>query len=61
MHIAAALFDPAVAPPGQFAVYNAITGDKRLFVLDAGHFDYPGRTRQEQDLLAQLRTFFAPL
>ena len=61
MHVAAALFDPAVAPPGQFAVYNAITGDKRLFVLDAGHFDYPGRTRQEQDLLAQLRTFFAPL
>ncbi len=61
MHIAAARFDPAVAPPGQFAVYNAIPADKRLFVLEAGHFDYPQRARQTQDLLAQLWTFFAPL
>lgn len=61
MHVAAARFDPAVAPPGQFAVYNAIPGDKRLFVLDAGHFDYPGRARQTQDLLAELWAFFAPL
>lgn len=61
MHVAAARFDPAVAPPGQFAVYNAIPGDKRLFVLDAGHFDYPGRARQTHDLLAELWAFFAPL
>ena len=61
MHVAAARFDPAVAPPGQFAVYNAIPGDKSLYVLDAGHFEYPGRARQDQEVLAGLRAFFAPL
>lgn len=35
-----ALFDPAVPPPGQFAVTNAIA-NKELFILPAGHFDYP--------------------
>lgn len=61
MHIAAALFDPVVAPPGQFAVYNALPGERHLFVLDAGHFEYPGRERQERELLAELATFFEPL
>ncbi|NCC29455.1 MAG: deacetylase [Gammaproteobacteria bacterium] len=61
MHVAAACFDPAVAPPGQFAIYNAIPGDKHLFVLEAGHVDYPDRERQEQELMAELRTFFAAL
>ncbi len=61
MHVAAARFDPAVAPPGQFAVYNAIPGDKRLFVLDAGHFDYPDQAHQERALLTELWAFFAPL
>lgn len=61
MHVAAARFDPAVAPPGQFAVYNAIPGDKRLFVLESGHFDCPAQMCQRHDLLAQLWTFFAPL
>ena len=60
MHVAAARFDPAVAPPGQFAVYNAIPGKKTLYVLDAGHFEYPGRARQDQKVLAELRAFFAP-
>lgn len=61
MHIAAALFDPAVAPPGQFAVYNGIPGQKQLYVLKAGHFDYPDRARQERELLAELRVFFGAL
>jgi cephalosporin-C deacetylase len=61
MHVAAALFDPAVAPPGQFAIYNALRYPKRLFVLDAGHFDYPGRTEQENQLIEDLRKFFLPL
>ncbi len=61
VHVAAALFDPAVAPPGQFAVYNAIPGEKRLLVLNAGHFDYPDRARQEQDLRSELWAFLAPL
>jgi len=60
-HVAAALFDPAVAPPGQFAIYNAIPGSKELFVLDAGHFDWPERAEQERRLKAKLRAFFAPL
>ncbi|WML90246.1 acetylxylan esterase [Thiothrix lacustris] len=61
MHVAAALFDPAVAPPGQFAVYNALTGEKTLFVLEAGHFDYPNRAKQEQALQQELEVFFALL
>jgi cephalosporin-C deacetylase len=61
MHIAAALFDPAVAPPGQFAIHNALPGPKELFVLEAGHFDYPQRVLQEQQLLTSLRGFFEPL
>lgn len=58
MHVAAALFDPAVAPPGQFAVYNALPGPKRLVVLTAGHFDYPGRADEEGQVLAGLGEFF---
>ncbi|PPD35734.1 MAG: deacetylase [Methylomonas sp.] len=58
IHIAAALFDPMVAPPGQFAIYNAWTGPKKLFVLDAGHFEYPGQSEQNQQLLGQLQMFF---
>lgn len=59
MHLAAALFDPAVAPPGQFAIYNALPGPKWLFVLTAGHFEHPQRAAEETQLLADLREFFA--
>ena len=49
--VAASLFDPAVAPPGQFAIYNAIPPALRqLYVLDAGHFDYPQREAQMREL-----------
>ena len=34
-HFACARFDPMVAPPGQFAVYNAVVAEKELFVLNA--------------------------
>lgn len=61
MHVAAALFDPAVAPPGQFSIYNALRCPKKLFVLDAGHFDYPGRMERENQLIEDLREFFLPL
>ena len=61
MHIAAALFDPAVAPPGQFAIYNAILSPKTLFVLEAGHFDYPNQAQQARELQQQLEEFFAVL
>jgi cephalosporin-C deacetylase len=61
VHVAAALFDPIVAPPGQFAIYNALPGTKSLFVLDAGHYEYPRRAAQDRELLGVLRTFFDPL
>ncbi|MEZ5583004.1 MAG: hypothetical protein R3F37_09785 [Candidatus Competibacteraceae bacterium] len=34
------MFDPAVPPPGQYAIYNALAGHKDLFVLQAGHFEH---------------------
>ena len=58
VHIAAALFDPFVAPPGQFAIFNSWLGEKSLFTLDAGHFDYPERVPQENALRIELLTFF---
>ena len=61
MHVAAARFDPAVAPPGQFAVYKALAGPKELYVLQAGHFDHPGRQDDEAELSRRLRQFFEPL
>ena len=37
---ACSLFDPAVTPPGQFAVANAHPGPKRISPFLVGHFDY---------------------
>lgn len=61
VHFACALFDPMVAPPGQFAVHNAVPGAKELFVLRAGHFDYPELKQQEAALRTELEHFFAAL
>jgi cephalosporin-C deacetylase len=61
MQVAAALFDPVVAPPGQFAIYNALRSSKSLFVLDAGHFEYPNQSEQFWKLQQILKTFFDPL
>lgn len=61
VHVAAARFDPVVAPPGQFAVYNALPEPKQLFVLDAGHSEYPGKDEQDRQLRDELNTFFEPL
>lgn len=61
VHVAAALFDPAVAPPGQFAIYNALPESKSLFVLEAGHFAYPKQAEQEWVLLQALGDFFSQL
>ena len=60
-HIAAALFDPMVPPPGQFAIYNAIASRKQLFTLSAGHIDYGAAQQEQSALLAQLWDFFADL
>lgn len=55
--VAAALFDPAVPPPGQFAVYNAVPGPKELFVLSAGHFTYPEEGAENRRLRETLTRF----
>jgi cephalosporin-C deacetylase len=59
VHVAAARFDPYVAPPGQFAIYNALGGPRELFVLDAGHFDYPDHASQHRILLEEKKRFFS--
>lgn len=59
VHVAAARFDPHVAPPGQFAIYNALGGPRELFVLDAGHFEYADRERQQAGLSRERQRFFS--
>ncbi|MEO0509103.1 MAG: acetylxylan esterase [Verrucomicrobiota bacterium] len=61
VHFACALFDPMVAPPGQFAVHNAVSGEKELFVLRAGHHDYPEQEEEAEELLRELGGFFRKL
>jgi cephalosporin-C deacetylase len=57
--VAAARFDPVVPPPGQFAIYNAIPEKlRRLFVLEAGHVDYPGKQLQMREMNRELVNFF---
>ncbi len=57
MLVAPALWDPAVPPPGQFAVHNAIPGDKELVVLAAGHTEYPDQAADDERLRAAVRAF----
>ena len=45
--VSCARFDPAVPPPGQLSVYNAIKCEKRLVLRDGGHFEYEGLSRDE--------------
>ncbi|MDR3496395.1 MAG: acetylxylan esterase [Ancalomicrobiaceae bacterium] len=60
MLVAVARFDPAVAPPCQFSVANALptSNDHEIVILDAGHCDYPGSVEQNAALLETLRRFF---
>lgn len=57
MLVAPALWDPSVPPPGQFAVHNAIPGEKELVVLPAGHAEYPGQDAEDERRGAALRAF----
>ncbi len=61
MHFACATYDPCVAPPGQFAIYNTTPQNKQLFVLEAGHHSYQNQANQKKLLLDELSTFFEPL
>ena len=58
VHVAAARFDPAVPPPGQFAIYNALAGHRELFVLQAGHFEHDGIVTEGARLQDALAYFF---
>jgi len=51
---APALFDPAVPPPGQFAICNALGGTKKLFVHTAGHYSSPKEGEENEELEKQL-------
>jgi cephalosporin-C deacetylase len=48
--VAAALFDPAVPPPGQFAVFNHLGGEKELIVRQAAHFDWAGAGAEDRQV-----------
>ncbi|MEE9397308.1 MAG: acetylxylan esterase [Methylococcales bacterium] len=61
IHVAAALVDPAVTPPGQFSIYNAILAEKKLFVFEKGHSNYPRLAAEEKALQSELREFFSEL
>jgi cephalosporin-C deacetylase len=60
MLVAVARFDPSVAPPCQFTIANVLQSSKNneIFILDAGHFDYPGQKAQASALMAKVGTFF---
>ncbi|NOT13688.1 MAG: deacetylase [Methylococcaceae bacterium] len=61
VHVAAALADPVVSPPGQFSIYNALPPNKKLFLLDWGHADYAGQFEQQRALLSDLQEFLHDL
>ena len=44
-------------PPGQFAIYNAIPGPKRLIIRRAAHFEYEGAAGDERTTRAAIRDF----
>lgn len=60
--VSCALFDPAVPPPGQWAVYNALPDParKHLFIHQAEHFDWPGQGAELRQLFRQQEQWFTP-
>ncbi|WP_411825306.1 acetylxylan esterase [Luteolibacter sp. AS25] len=56
-----AMFDPVVAPPGQFAVYNAVKSPKSLFVRRAGHFKYPEEESETRRVIRDVNNWFSKL
>ena len=53
-------FDPVVPPPCQFSVANALatSNHNETVILDAGHFDYPGREAQHALLTEKVGRLF---
>ena len=50
VHVAAARFDPAVPPPGQFAIYNALAGEREGGLARPARLAGPGA---QSEILAQ--------
>ena len=55
--VLAALADPMVPPPGQFAVANALAGPTSVHVLPAGHAQYTGMVEATAEADAVVRAF----
>ncbi len=53
--VAAATFDPAVPPPGQFCVYNSLVGPKELYLRQAAHFELAGNEHDAAAINARLK------
>ena len=51
--VAAALYDPAVPPPGQFAIHNGLAGERALFVRRDAHVAKVGVANVEDKLVAE--------
>ncbi|NEE02913.1 acetylxylan esterase [Phytoactinopolyspora halotolerans] len=56
--LAPALWDPAVPPPGQFAVCNAVAGEKEVFVFSAGHAEYPDEVDEHDQFVKLIHDLF---
>lgn len=57
--VAAATFDPGVPPPGQFAVYNALSGPKELYLRQAAHFNLKGNAHDDAAIASRPEPWFA--
>ena len=53
-----ALFDPAVPPPGQFSICNAIKNTQNV-ILPGGHYEYPGQVENEIKISQQIVQWFS--
>ena len=51
--VAAALYDPAVPPPGQFAIHNCLAGERALFVRRDAHVAKTGVATVEDRLVEE--------
>lgn len=56
--VGCALFDPAVPPPGQWAVYNALPCEKHVFIHQAEHFAWDGQPAEFRRLFREQECWF---
>ena len=60
--VGCSLFDPAVPPPGQFSVYNAIQDKRKLLhIIPTGHFDHSGYLQEREQYEKSLKMFLEKL